>query len=241
MTLIPNALLNREEGHPRIAIWTDFRGVLTPPLASTLELYCRNRLFTLDQLREALAGVAQNYAAPDAMAVLDSGILSERTWLAAISDELLKRFGVSDALADFRKEWWSDRRTNSGWIAELQSLRNAGAFVGVVSNLPIEWREQFLENVDIKNFDAVILSCDLGFRKPDRRMFDHLSAVSGVPGARSILIDDLVTNTEGADEAGWKSFHFMGNGPAAGLFCRQILTTTDDVPHEPNAQNIDAR
>ncbi|WP_052082984.1 MULTISPECIES: hypothetical protein [Nocardiaceae] len=212
-------------GH-HIAIWTDFRGVLTPPLTSTLQHYCNDKQFTLGQLRSALVSVAAAFGAPDAMAVLDSGLLNEQDWLSAISSELRIQFQISDDLGDFRQQWWSDRRTNAEWIAELRALRTAGAFVGVVSNLPIEWRSEFFGHIDGADFDHIALSCDLGFRKPDREMFDHLSVISGVPREGSILVDDLNGNVTGARDAGWNSFLFTGDSLTAGQFCRQLLNTS---------------
>ncbi|GAB2668331.1 hypothetical protein GCM10027169_32750 [Gordonia jinhuaensis] len=207
----------------RIAVWTDFRGVLTPPLKSTLKHYCQHREFTPAQLNEALHAVARMHNMPDAMAVLDSGVLNEEDWLASISQELAAQFNIIDALDGFRDDWWGDRRINSDWVKQLRQLRDAGAFVGVVSNLPAEWKMPFSEALAPYEFDHIAVSCDLGFRKPDWQMFAHLSEVAGVSPAKSILVDDLTANIAGAHAVGWKAYHFTDDSADAAQFCRTVM------------------
>jgi FMN phosphatase YigB (HAD superfamily) len=188
----------------RTAIWTDFRGVMTPPLREGLRAYCEGKPFTPEQLGQCLRAIADRYGSPDGMAVLDSGVLSEREWTAEIEQELSARFGVDADLSGLGPDWWSDRRVDPEWLAALRSWRQAGAFVGVISNLPVDWKDDFADFLDWDElFDEVLLSCDLQARKPEAGMFRHAESRSGLPPESNVLVDDLDDNVAGARRAGW--------------------------------------
>ncbi|MFF9274407.1 HAD family hydrolase [Streptomyces griseosporeus] len=188
----------------RPAIWTDFRGVLTPPLREGLRAYCVGKEFTPAQLGQCLRVIADRYGCPDGMAVLDSGILSERQWAAEIERELAGRFGITADLSRLGSEWWSDRRVDAVWLAALRRWRQAGAFVGLVSNLPVDWKPYFTAFLDWDElFDDVLLSCDTGTRKPDAALFRLAESRTGLPPEAHVLVDDLDANVAGARRAGW--------------------------------------
>ncbi|MDQ3787782.1 MAG: HAD-IA family hydrolase [Actinomycetota bacterium] len=191
----------------RHAVWSDFRGVLTPPLAEGIRRFCHGREFTPDQLRECLRAIARRHHCPDGMAVLDSGVLDERRWTGEIERELAARYGVRADLSDFNAAWWDDRRVDHAWTAALRSWRRRGIFVGLVSNLPLDWKAGLAAFTAASGldelFDDVVLSCDVGVRKPDAALFRVAESRSGLPPRFNILADDLAGNVAGADQAGW--------------------------------------
>ncbi|MCF3960686.1 HAD-IA family hydrolase [Streptomyces fuscigenes] len=195
----------------RPAIWTDFRGVLTPPLREGLRTYCEGREFSPDQLGGCLRAIAERHGCPDGMAVLDSGILDERAWTGEIEAELSARYGLDADLSGLGPEWWSDRRLDTAWLDALRTWREAGAFVGMISNLPVDWRGHFAGFAPWGDlFDEVLLSCDAGARKPDTAMFRLAESRSGLPAGDNVLVDDLGDNVAGARAAGWSAL--LGGG-----------------------------
>ncbi|MFE5590426.1 HAD-IA family hydrolase [Streptomyces sp. NPDC056549] len=187
-----------------IAIWSDFRGVFTPPLAEGVRRFCEDRNFTPAQILPCLRAIGERHGCPDGMAVLDSGVLDERRWTREIERELLDRFGVRADLSDFGPRWWSDRRVDEAWVAALREWRAAGAFVGLMSNMPAEWSVHLGSFPSVADaFDEVLLSCDVGTRKPEGEMFRLAEARSGLAPRFNVLVDDLPENVEGARRAGW--------------------------------------
>lgn len=62
--------------------------------------------------------------------------------------------------------------------------------------------EQFADT--LRWFDALVYSHRVGFRKPDRRIFDHCLDLAGCPASQCLFIDDLPANVAGAQAAGWQ-------------------------------------
>ncbi|WP_329120900.1 HAD family hydrolase [Streptomyces sp. NBC_01465] len=218
----------------RHAVWTDFRGVLTPPLREGLRVYCLGKPFSPEQLGQCLRAIADRYGSPDGMAVLDSGTLDEREWTAEIAQELSDRFAVDADLSALGVEWWSDRRIDSKWLDALRTWREAGVFVGLISNLPPDWRAPFLDFADWDGlFDQVLLSCDHATRKPEAGMFRLAQSYSGLPPEANVLVDDLDANVAGARAAGWTGV--LGGGAATDAAVQQINSIVRIGAHHQGA------
>ncbi|MGH2363435.1 MAG: HAD family hydrolase [Chloroflexota bacterium] len=51
-------------------------------------------------------------------------------------------------------------------------------------------------------FDSRFLSFEVGYIKPDRQMFDHVSSALGLPPGHILFLDDNIINVSAAAEAG---------------------------------------
>jgi|GEM_PF-1660206 len=58
-------------------------------------------------------------------------------------------------------------------------------------------------------FDAVVASYNLGYLKPNRRMYAEAQRLSGLPYSRCAFIDDLRDNVAGANELGVIGLWYM--------------------------------
>jgi FMN phosphatase YigB (HAD superfamily) len=212
------------------AVWSDFRGVLTPPLSVGLDKFCEGEAFTPEHLMVCLGSIALRYGAPDGMAVLDTGTLDERQWTREIEHGLRDEFGIEADLSDFGSRWWSDRRVDPVWVDAVRTWRAEGAFVGLVSNLPVDWKAGFAAFADFDDlFDAVVLSCDVGARKPDAALFAYAESVSGRLPRFNILADDLAANVAGARLAGWTAVVAGGEATAQAVADIGALLTSQAV------------
>lgn len=86
----------------------------------------------------------------------------------------------------------------------LESLRDAGYLLGLITNGPSELQRSKIRTVAIESlFDAVIISGEVGWQKPQREIFAHALAAIGEPAAAAVHIgDNLVADIAGARGAG---------------------------------------
>jgi putative hydrolase of the HAD superfamily len=56
-------------------------------------------------------------------------------------------------------------------------------------------------------FDGIVISGEVGMRKPDIEIFIHAAEVIGVEPARCVFVDDTAENFLGAEEAGIAVIH----------------------------------
>lgn len=96
-----------------------------------------------------------------------------------------------------------------GTYETLCQLRDAGYELGLVSNtfVPSHAMDRHLDQLGLLElFPARIYSCDVGYRKPHRRIFDIALEQMGIAPEQAIFVGDLVkADVRGANRAGLKS------------------------------------
>ncbi|OZM79637.1 HAD family phosphatase [Pseudonocardia sp. MH-G8] len=192
------------------AVWTDFGGVLTPPIEHTLMAFCRRHRLDPVDVGAAAATVTARYGTDDVMLPLDTPLVSEQEWLREIADEL----GMAEAPTTMADSWFDGRETNHAWLARLDALRASGVFVGMLSNMVPAWDTHWRRMVGPGHFDGVVLSFQVGMRKPSPEIFALALERSGTRPDETVFVDDLAGNCAGARAAGWTAIHFTDTAAA---------------------------
>ncbi|MFI9387362.1 HAD family hydrolase [Kutzneria sp. NPDC052558] len=197
-----------------MAIWTDFGGVLTPPVAETFRSFSDRFGVPEHALKEAMKEVGRSYGT-DSMGPLDIPLVDEQTWAKQVEDVLSEQYGVIADLSDFGENWFHGRPANRAWVAYLRTARQRGVFVGMLSNMPPAWEPQWRRMVSEDLFDAVVVSHDSGCRKPEQAIYELAARRAGRQPHECVLVDDLAVNCEGARAAGWNAVLFTDTAKAA--------------------------
>jgi putative hydrolase of the HAD superfamily len=71
-----------------------------------------------------------------------------------------------------------------------------------------QFRRQFAE--PLRHFDALVLSHEIGVRKPRAGFFEHCRKLAGCSAEDCLFIDDLPANVEGATSLGWQGIVYTG-------------------------------
>jgi epoxide hydrolase-like predicted phosphatase len=81
----------------------------------------------------------------------------------------------------------------------VRSARAAGIKTGLLSN---SWGNDYPREEWDALFDAVVISGEVGMRKPDREIFELAATRLGLEPAECVMVDDLAPNVRGAAAAG---------------------------------------
>jgi putative hydrolase of the HAD superfamily len=91
----------------------------------------------------------------------------------------------------------------------IRRVRAAGVPVGVLSNSWGTGEYDPYRGYDLEaNFDAVVVSDQVGLRKPDPQIYIRTAAGIGVPPDECVFVDDTAANLPGAVELGMAVVHF---------------------------------
>ncbi len=71
-----------------------------------------------------------------------------------------------------------------------------------------QFRPQFARQ--LAYFDALVLSHDIGIRKPQAAFFEHCRRLAGCAPEECVFIDDLPANVAGARACGWHGIVYTG-------------------------------
>jgi len=216
-----------------MAIWTDFGGVLTPPVAESVAGFCRDTRLQPAVFQEAMRAVARRHGVSDPMAPLDTPLIDQVTWEQQMAAAVKARTGDIVDLSDFPRRWFADRPVNDTWIAQLRAWRRDGRFIGLLSNMPPAWDAHWRRMVAPDGlFDDVVLSFQVACRKPEPAMFALAARRAGLDPAQCVLVDDLPANCAGAVAAGWRSVCFT-DARSASAAIADLDAQTTGAPSAP--------
>lgn len=201
--------MNERDTGAVTAVWTDFGGVLTPPIDDTMRTFCSRHGLDPRALGEATLKVAREFGTDDIMEPVDTPLVSEREWIRRISDVLVGEGYPPMELETIADAWFDGREVNAVWLRALAAQRETGIHVGMLSNMVPTWDDHWRRMLAPEpHFDAVVLSFEVGYRKPEPGMFRLAQELAGVPAHECVLVDDIEANCAGARAAGWKAIHF---------------------------------
>lgn len=183
---------------PINAVIFDIGGVLVQQVDRTRQRHWEERL----GLAEGL--LARTIWMMPISAQAEIGQASEDAVWASVAD----RFQLNPIdLAALRGDFFSGGAWNDRLIGYARSLR-ANYKTGIISNAWPNAREDVKRWVNGGTFDDLIFSAEVGFAKPDRRIFDRALARLQVQPVEAVFIDDVQENVEAAQAIGMAGIRF---------------------------------
>lgn len=141
---------------------------------------------------------------PDVVAAQAGSDTSARRYYAAESLHF-QRAGLDQELAEIllhADEWPESRPLYPDALATLQTLKEQGCRIQVLSDIHFDIRP-LLENQGAGEFiDDYVLSFEHGIQKPDAEIFELALARLEVPPSRALMVGDRSTHDGAATESG---------------------------------------
>ncbi len=174
------------------ALVVDYGGVLTTSVFESFRAFCRSERLEPDALVHLF--VEDEQALAD-LHRLEVGAIGEEEFGARIA----ARLGVTaDHLVD---RLFAAARPDATMVGAIESARAQGMALALLSNswgLGIYRRARALLGL----FDVVILSGDVGLRKPQPEIFLLTAERLGVDSGDCVFVDDLASNCAAAESVG---------------------------------------
>jgi putative hydrolase of the HAD superfamily len=203
----------------KAAVWCDFGGVLTAPIADALDQVVRAARVPVDPLLGAIEQVAASFGGRG-LDPLELGLISEPDWGEQVRAALAPDWVPAIDLGRFGEYWYEGRVAEHDLLARLGQLRPLGVRLGLLTNSIREWephRQALMPGV-WSVFEQRINSFEVGVRKPDAEIYALAEQAFGLAGAECLLIDDLEANCAAAAERGWAAIlHSSAEATAAEL------------------------
>jgi len=183
------------------AVVFDYGGVLCrPPATSDIDRLAAPFGLPRDKFWRMYAQLRGPY---------DRGMIEAREYwrtMAQCAGVLLSEAQYA-ALEAIDLEMWSGY--NESMLALAAELREAGVKTGILSNMLTDMLAKLRAETDwLPLFDVQVYSCDLGLAKPDEAIYARLIEKLGVAPSRTLFVDDISANVEGARRAGLQAVLF---------------------------------
>jgi putative hydrolase of the HAD superfamily len=138
---------------------------------------------------------------------LEAGELSEEAFVRE-----LHRLGKLRCTPEVTVAAFEDIFTPNEEVCALIPLLSGNFKLLLGSNTNALHSRRFVKQFEdvLAHFDALVLSHEIGVRKPKRAFFEHCQRLAACPSEDCLFIDDLPANVAGARALGWHGIAFTG-------------------------------
>lgn len=107
---------------------------------------------------------------------------------------------------------WAGSRMDDTMLDLFRRLHASGIPTGLLSN---SWGSGYPRELFPDLFDAVVISAEVGMRKPEPRIFLHAAELLGLAPWECVFIDDIEANISAAEELGFAGVLHTGTETTA--------------------------
>ena len=186
------------------ALLVDYAGVLTEPLPDVYARFAELEAIEVDVLQTALRSLSA------AIERFEVGALAEAEMEALLAARLAQAAGRAVRKRGLLSRFASCFTRDEAVWELLRDARATGARLCLITN---SWlRETYPEDVELAElFDVVLMSREIGLRKPDARMFALAMQRLDVGADDCVFIDDAAENVAAARALGMRAVLYTGS------------------------------
>jgi putative hydrolase of the HAD superfamily len=186
---------------------TDWGGVLTSPLHDSIAAWLTTEGLDVPHYRTVMrAWVEQAYdgGAVNPIHGLEDGTLEPAEFERRLAAELRMADGGAVAAEGLLRRMFVGFEPVEPMYEVLRRVRAGGLRTGLLSN---SWGNHYPRELWAELFDCVVISAEVGMRKPDERIFRHAVEQLGLPPEECVFIDDIEHNVRAAEALGMVGVH----------------------------------
>lgn len=192
------------------AVITDWGGVLTPPIPQLVRAWADadhiNWEAYVSVITPWLTAAYDLSSVPNPVHALERGECTPAEFERLLAERLVRIDGGpvrADGL--LTRMMMSIGQPIEAMYELLRGLRAKGLRTALLSN---SWGDAGYPRADFPSlFDTVVISHEVGMRKPEARIFARTAELLGVAPADCAFIDDIAANVAAAEAAGMTGIH----------------------------------
>lgn len=186
----------------------DWGGVLTSDVREAVAMWARSERLDLPTVQSAfrrwLGPIETEREMVNPVHLLERGELETAEFEAYLARELTPGDGHAIEPTGLLSRMFSFFTHAPAMNALVWRARDAGIATALLSN---SWGNSYPAHVWEGMFDVVVISGEVGMRKPEPRIYHHTCERLGLAPRRCVFVDDLPHNVAAAVEAGMVGVH----------------------------------
>ncbi|MBV9444283.1 MAG: HAD family phosphatase [Streptosporangiaceae bacterium] len=188
---------------------TDWGGVLTTPILTTVRAWIEADSIDWESytavMRPWVAGAYGTDGTPNPVHALERGECSIAEFENTLATRLLSTNGEPVIAAGLLRRMFAASVPVPAMYELIRALRGAGYGTALLSN---SWGCDEYPRADFPAlFDTVVISGEVGMRKPEPEIFRHAAATLGLDPRECVFIDDVDANVAAAVACGMTGVH----------------------------------
>jgi putative hydrolase of the HAD superfamily len=197
----------------------DWGGVLTTSLSDSIARWIAadridaDRYYTV--MREMIDHAYRGGDGESVVHALERGEIDGAAFERDLAARLLTVDGVPPVAEGLLERMFAGFERVEAMYDMLRDVRSNGVRTCLLSN---SWSNTYPRDDWDEVFDAVVISGEVGMRKPEPRIFEHALGRIGLAGAECVFVDDIEANIDAARALG-----------IAGIHHRDVATTIAEL------------
>ncbi|MEU4835313.1 HAD family phosphatase [Streptosporangium sp. NPDC023615] len=187
----------------------DWGGVLTVGLSEAVAEWIVEERLDADHYRQVMIELVSHAyegseSEENAIHALERGEMSGLDFERHLASRLVTTDGVPPEAEGLLSRMFARFHRVEPMYEMLREARAAGLRTCLLSN---SWANEYPREGWDDVFDEVVISGEVGMRKPEPRIFEHALGRIGLAGEECVFVDDVQANIEAARELGIVGVH----------------------------------
>jgi len=194
------------------AVIFDWGGVITNPILDTVAAWLEADRIDWDSYAAAMRPWVQRaYGSHDGTSpihALERGEMSDEEFESTLAALLVGIDGAPVVAAGLLKRMFAASVLQDEMLDLIRELRDRGIRTSLLSN---SWgaHDGYPRHLFNELFDDVVISGEVGMRKPEQRIFELARTRLGLPAAECVFVDDVAGNISAAQALGFLAVHHV--------------------------------
>jgi putative hydrolase of the HAD superfamily len=182
----------------------DWGGVMTNPIRDMVAVWLDDEdvdhAHYAAMMRPWVAGAYDQNGDTNPIHALERGECTTEEFERLLAARIARRDGVQVVAEGLLARMFAGSTMAVAMQEAVQPIRAAGLRTGLLSN---SWgMADYPRHLFPGMFDAVVISGEVGMRKPEERIFRHAADLLGLDPAECVFIDDIEVNVTAAEAIG---------------------------------------
>jgi putative hydrolase of the HAD superfamily len=194
----------------------DWGGVVTNPIMDTVDAWILAEQIDRDSyttVMRAWVSAAYGDGADNPIHALERGECTNEEFERQLAAELTHVDGRPVPPEGLLARMFAAAAVQNAMLDLIRALRQAGLRTALLSN---SWgNDDYPRDLFPGLFDVVVISAEVGMRKPEERIFRHTAELLGLEPEECVFIDDVAANIAAAEAIGLIGVHHREPGPTA--------------------------
>ena len=185
---------------PRRGLLVDFGGVLTTSMGRAFSEFCVSEGVDPDRFKTVIAEAYGSDGHHGMVGQLERGEIEVEEFEGWLAEQLSEGLAAPLEAVGIRDRMFAGMGPDERMVGAVRLAHDSGVKTALISNSwgPSGFRDAELDAM----FDAILISGEIGIRKPDPEIFLRAAKLVGLEPSECVFVDDLEQNAEGARAVG---------------------------------------
>lgn len=215
----------------------DWGGVMTSPILDTMNAWMSAEQIDRDSYLTVMRRwVLQAYVEGfdgNPIHALERGDCTNEEFERLLAAELTHVNGEPVRADGLLRRMFAAGVLQADMLELIRSLRQAGLRTALLSNSWGTGGDEYPRHLFGELFDIVVISAEVGMRKPEERIFRHTAALLGLEPEECVFIDDVEANVTAAAAVGLVALHHTESPATLARLADLLRHVTTEQPPAP--------